>query len=337
MLERSEFESWLAENKTRIIDGGLATELEARGHNLNHELWSATVIQDQPDDLRSVHLDYFLAGADVAITASYQASTPGLEKHLRVTTEEAKTLVRRTVQAAHYAREEAYVKGIDRGRKLLIAGSVGPFGAYLADGSEYRGDYTRSEEEFKSFHRPRIQALIEGGVDILALETMPSYAEMEALLSLLEWEFPDAIAWLSCTIKDARHLSDGTDWGTLLNLVNPRRDQIVAFGINCVPIAIVTSTLGHIRFHTSMPLVCYPNSGETWEPTKKVWCDDATTTSLPEQFSQWKQAGAQLIGGCCRTGPGFVRTLWTHQHGNQPVRSEEPAKRRRSSGNEGRC
>ena len=325
MLEKHQFTSWLEERRIRILDGGLATELEARGHDLNHPLWSAKTLKEDYDSIKTVHLDYFMAGAEVAITASYQASTPGLHEQFGFTEEDGQSLIKRSVQAALEAREVAYASGIDRSQRLLVAGSVGPFGAYLTDGSEYRGDYVRSEGEFKSFHRPRIQALIDEGVDILALETMPNCTEIQAILSLLQSEFPNAIAWLSCTARDAERLSDGTDWESVLSTVNMHSGQIVAFGINCVPIGIVTATLRHIRLHTWMPLLCYPNSGEIWDGESKTWSslsDDGhteqTPSSMAERFAHWMTAGAQLIGGCCRTGPDFIRAIgWERQRRDQ--------------------
>lgn len=256
MLTKAEFDTLLEIRNILVIDGALATELEIRGHDLNHALWSAKVLRDDPNSIKDVHLDYFLAGADIAITSSYQASTRGLTDHFGVSEEDGKELIRRSVEAAQRARHEAYQNGVDVNRKLLIAGSVGPYGAYLADGSEYRGDYIRAAQEFKDFHRPRIQALIDGGVDLLALETMPSILEIRALLDLLLEEFPTAIGWLSCTVMDAERLCDGTLWGDVIDALRGCGDQIVGVGINCVPMGIATDTLRRLRLLTELPLVC---------------------------------------------------------------------------------
>lgn len=256
MLTESEFTSLLEARRTLVIDGALATELEIRGHDLNHALWSAKVLRDDPESIKDVHLDYYLAGADIAITSSYQAATQGLTDHFDLNENEGKALIRRSVEVAQQARKEAYQRGVDANRKLLIAGSVGPFGAYLADGSEYRGDYVRTPGEFKDFHRPRIQALIEGGVDLLALETIPCILEIRALLDLLREDFPTAIAWLSCTVRDASSLCDGTEWKEVLEALVSAESQIVGLGINCVPMAIATDTLQNMHALTELPLVC---------------------------------------------------------------------------------
>lgn len=220
----------------------------------------------------------------------------------------SKELISTSVKLASQAREEAYQQGVSR--QLLVAGSVGPYGAYLADGSEYRGDYTLSSEEFKDFHRPRIQALIEAGVDLLALETIPSVSEIRALTELLKEEFPSAIAWLSCTIRSPEFLSDGSAWEDVLPLLT---EQIVGFGINCVPFSTAAEALKQIGSKTNIPLVCYPNSGETWDAKTKTWqslkADDAQTSGLIEELDRWQQHGARLIGGCCRTGPDFIRAV----------------------------
>lgn len=324
MLSKEQFAELLASRGTLIIDGALATELEVRGHDLNHPLWSMKVMQNDAgiESIKNIHLDYYCAGADIAITASYQASAQGLKEHFGLPEPEALKAVMRTVELAQDARELAYEEAaVPRSRQLLVAGSVGPYGAYLSDGSEYRGDYVRSIQDFKDFHRPRLQALCDAGADLLALETMPSMTEIEAVVDLLESEFPQAIAWLSCTTKDSDHLSDGTSWKDLLRLVN-QHDQIVAFGINCIPLASSTETLRSISQHTTLALLCYPNSGEAWDASTKTWHgerpDDVVVkndgsssakSSLADRVRSWVDHGARLVGGCCRTGPAFIKAL----------------------------
>lgn len=166
-----------------LLDGAMATELEARGCNLADSLWSAKVLVDNPELIREVHLDYFRAGAQVAITASYQATPAGFAAR-GLDEAQSKTLIGKSVELARKARE-AYLAENPLAGALLVAGSVGPYGAFLADGSEYRGDYLRSDEEFQAFHRPRVEALLDAGADLLACETMPNFAEMKALAELL--------------------------------------------------------------------------------------------------------------------------------------------------------
>jgi homocysteine S-methyltransferase len=309
MLSTKDLSSLLANGKSLIIDGALATELETRGHDLSHALWSGKTLLEDPDCIRQVHLDYFLAGADIAITASYQASIIGLQQHLSLSETEAKDLVKLSATLAQEARQQAYDSGVPSTRKLLVAGSVGPYGAYLADGSEYRGDYTCSPEEFNDFHRPRIAALLDAGVDLLGMETIPSFNEVRALLALLRSDFPSATAWLGCTLKDASHLSDGTPLSEVLSLVSQYSEQTLAFGINCVPPQTALESLQHMRSLTELPLLCYPNSGETYVPKEHVWTGDKSGQAIRESALQFRSAGASLIGGCCRTTPEDIKNI----------------------------
>lgn len=311
MLSTTELANILANGNSLIIDGALATELETRGHDLSHALWSGKTLLEDPDCIRQVHLDYFLAGADIAITASYQASICGLQQHLSLSETEARDLVKLSATLAQQARQQAYDSGVPKTRKLLVAGSVGPYGAYLADGSEYRGDYTCTVEEFSNFHRPRIAALLEAGVDLLGIETIPSFSELQALLHLLSTEFPSATAWLDCTLKDASHISDGTSLSEVLALVSQHSAQILSFGINCVPPSTALESLQHMRSLTAIPLLCYPNSGETYVPQEHAWTGDKDKSGhqMRESALQFRAAGATLIGGCCRTTPEDIKNI----------------------------
>ena len=309
MLSTQDLTGLLANGKSLVIDGALATELETRGHDLSHALWSGKTLLEDPDCIRQVHLDYYLSGADVGITASYQASICGLQEHLSLSEVEAKDLVKLSATLAQQARQQAYDSGVPSTRKLLVAGSVGPYGAYLADGSEYRGDYQCAASEFQDFHRPRIAALLEAGVDLLGLETIPSFAEMRALLTLLQTEFPSATAWLGITLKDATHLSDGTPMSEVLALVSQYKDQVLSFGINCVPPGTALESLQHMSTLTTLPLLCYPNSGETYVPGQHAWTGDKSGQQMRESALQFRAAGASLIGGCCRTTPEDIRNI----------------------------
>ncbi|KAK5168342.1 AdoMet-homocysteine methyltransferase [Saxophila tyrrhenica] len=302
-----DFRTLLAAMGTLIIDGALATELEARGHNLDHPLWSGIVLRDRPKAIQEVHLNYYVAGADIAITASYQASPRGLKEHFNMNDDEAANLIKDSVKLAQQARYEAYGQGIER--RLLVAGSVGPLGAYLADGSEYRGDYERTGEEFKAFHRPRIAALVDAGADLLAVETMPKFEEIQAILELLSDEFPTAIGWVSCTLKDAKHLSDGTRLEDLLKHLERHANQVVAAGVNCIPSDLAQGALEHMRPLTNLPLVCYPNSGETWDAENHKWLGRESNADIVKQALKWEDAKAKLIGGCCRTGPRYLEVI----------------------------
>lgn len=289
-----------------VLDGALATELEARGCNLADNLWSAKVLMENPQLIRDVHLDYFRAGAQIAITASYQATPAGFAAR-GLTEAQSRALIAKSVALAKEAREIALAEKPGAG-PLLVAGSVGPFGAYLADGSEYRGDYTRSAGEFKAFHRPRIEALLESGADLLACETLPSFAEIEALAGLLA-EYPEARAWFSFTLRDHQHLSDGTPLARVVETLSAC-PQIVALGINCIALCDTTAALKHLQSLSALPLVVYPNSGETYDAVTKEWHSHGDTCdTLAGYLPQWLDAGAKLIGGCCRTTPGDIAAL----------------------------
>jgi homocysteine S-methyltransferase len=219
-----------------------------------------------------------------------------------------KELITRSVRLAIQAR--AQVTEVDPNRKCFVAGSVGPYGAFLANGAEYTGDYELPEEDMKEFHRPRIETLVLAGVDVLACETIPSFEEMRALLSLLE-EFPTAICWVSFTMRDENHLSDGTPLSKALALLNAS-PQVVAVGVNCVPEDTVTKALVSFSALTQKPLLAYPNSGELYDPVTKTWSGPNSRGShLIEQAQEWNKLGARLIGGCCRTTPDDIRTIKT--------------------------
>ena len=289
-----------------VLDGALATELEARGCNLADSLWSAKVLMENPGLIRDVHLDYFRAGAQIAITASYQATPAGFAAR-GLTEAQSRALIAKSVALAKEAREIALAEKPGAG-PLLVAGSVGPYGAYLADGSEYRGDYTRSAGEFKAFHRPRIEALSEAGADLLACETLPSFAEIEALAGLLA-EYPEARAWFSFTLRDHQHLSDGTPLARVVETLSAC-PQIVALGINCIALRDTTAALKHLQSLSALPLVVYPNSGETYDAVTKEWHSHGNTCeTLAGYLPQWSAAGAKLIGGCCRTTPRDIAAL----------------------------
>lgn len=295
----------LTESPLLILDGALATELEARGCQLADALWSAKVLMEDPELIYQVHYDYFVAGARCAITASYQATPQGFAT--RGLSEEASlALIARSVELAQRARHD-YLAVRPDAKTLLVAGSVGPYGAFLADGAEYRGDYALPEAEMMAFHRPRVQALLAAGADLLACETLPSFAEAQALVKLLA-EFPDARAWFSFTLRDAGHISDGTPLAEVVSWLN-QQPQVVALGINCVALESVTPALQQLQTLTDKPLVVYPNSGEQYDAGSKTWHSAPSGCTLHDKLAEWQQAGARLIGGCCRTSPGDIAAI----------------------------
>ncbi|HCT7899298.1 TPA: homocysteine S-methyltransferase [Enterobacter cloacae] len=289
-----------------VLDGAMATELEARGCNLADNLWSAKVLMENPELIREVHLDYYRAGAQVAITASYQATPAGFAAR-GLDEAQSRALIGKSVELARKARE-AYLAENPQAGTLLVAGSVGPYGAYLADGSEYRGDYVRRAEEFTAFHRPRVEALLDAGADLLACETLPSFEEIKALAALLA-EYPRARAWFSFTLRDSEHLSDGTPLREVIAALKDN-SQVVALGINCIALENTTAALKHLHSLTALPLVVYPNSGEHYDAVTKTWHHHGEACeTLAGYLPQWLEAGARLIGGCCRTTPKDIAEL----------------------------
>ncbi|UKY38422.1 homocysteine S-methyltransferase [Pantoea dispersa] len=304
-MSRNPIAAALTHTDTLILDGALATELEARGCDLADTLWSAKVLMENPELIYQVHYDYFAAGANVAITASYQATPLGFAAR-GLDSGQASALIRQSVALAQRARDD-YRAASGSEAPLLVAGSVGPYGAYLANGAEYRGDYALPAAEMKDFHRPRVAALLEAGVDLLACETLPSFGEIQALVSLLA-EFPHSSAWFSFTLRDAQHLSDGTPLSKVAEVINAA-PQVVAVGLNCVALESVTPALQTLQALTDKPLLVYPNSGEQYDAVSKSWHSAPSGCTLHDKFPEWQQAGARLIGGCCRTTPQDIAAI----------------------------
>ena len=312
-LHSNPLATWLRHSPVLVLDGALATELERRGCDLRDPLWSAKVLIEHPERIREVHYDYFAAGADCAITASYQASVAGFQQR-GCSQAEAVALLGRSVQLAFEARAAFWQDPMRRqGRSWpLVAASIGPYGAVLANGSEYQGDYGLSEEQLMAFHRPRIAALLAAGADLLACETIPCLSEARALARLLP-EFPNASAWISLSARDARHTCQGESLAEGLTCLNAG-PQIVAVGINCTAPRYLPDLLATLRTVTDKPLVAYPNSGEGYDAASGGWHGCAEVADFAEAARHWYAAGARVIGGCCRTTPEHIRAIaaWAH-------------------------
>lgn len=301
-------ENILNTNALIILDGALATELEKRGCDINDTLWSAKILAENPNKIQKVHYDYFVAGADCVITSSYQATIEGFVNR-GYSEDEAIKLIQKSVEIAKKARDDFWKQAKHSENRLypLVAASVGPYGAFLADGSEYRGDYKLTEKELMDFHRPRIKALIEAKPDILACETIPSIVEARAIANLLK-EFPGVYAWVSFSAKNDLQISDGSlisDCGNLLE----NFDNIAAIGVNCTPPQFIPSLLRELVKNTTKPVVVYPNSGETYDPEAKEWYGESSSDGFACNAKQWFNQGAKLIGGCCRTSPEDIKGI----------------------------
>ena len=301
-------DSFLARRPVMVLDGALATELERRGADLDDPLWSAKILIERPDLIRGVHLDYFRAGADVATTATYQATFEAFARR-GIGHAGAARLMCDAVALAAAARDEFWAAEGDRAGRLrpLVAASVGPYGAMLADGSEYRGGYRVDDAVLADFHRARLRVLAHAGADLLACETLPSLREALVLASVLR-EFPGICAWFSFSCKDGGHNCEGDDIAECTAQLQDY-EQIVAVGVNCTPPQYMPSLLRRMRSATRKPLVAYPNSGERYEASSKQWLGSRGAASFGEQAGLWYAQGARLIGGCCRTGPEDIQSV----------------------------
>jgi homocysteine S-methyltransferase len=278
-----------------ITDGGLATELEARGHDLSDDLWSARLLVDAPDEIVAVHCAFFRAGASIATTASYQASFDGFAER-GIGRSDAARLLRRSVELAKAARDEV-------GGQLWVAASVGPYGAALANGEEYVGRYGLSVAQLAAWHRPRMEILTDAGADVLALETVPDVDEAEALVGLVhDLGVP---AWVSYTIA-----------GTTTRAGQPLADafavavdvpEIVAVGVNCCAPDDVEHAVRVATETTGKPVIVYPNSGERWDGDPRTWV--GTSGWSTELAPRWVAEDARIVGGCCRVRPADIAQI----------------------------
>lgn len=291
-----------------ILDGAFSTELERRGCNINDPLWSAKVLIENPELISAVHTDYFEAGADCVITASYQATYEGFMKR-GLSEDQARELIQLSVTIATTARDIFWAHpGHQENRpKPLVAASIGPYGAYLADGSEYRGDYSMSETELKMFHRKRLHTLVDAGPDILACETIPCFMEAKVIVELME-EGPSISGWISFSAKDSLHINSGEKIQDCARWLD-RHEQVAAVGVNCTAPEHVPSLINEIRKGTDKPVIVYPNSGEHYDAIAKVWHGCASGLSYGESARSWFEQGARIIGGCCRTTPEDIRAI----------------------------
>ncbi|MEU0331896.1 homocysteine S-methyltransferase [Streptomyces sp. NPDC006193] len=285
---------------TVVLDGGMSNQLESAGHDLSDELWSARLLSERPEAVTEAHLAYFRAGASVAITASYQATFEGFGKR-GIGREEAARLIASSVELAREAARRAADTGVRR--PLWVAASVGPYGAMLADGAEYRGRYGLGVAALERFHRPRMEVLAAAAPDVLALETVPDADEAAALLRAVRGL--GVPAWLSYTV-DGRRTRAGQP---LEEAFAPAADvdEVIAVGVNCCAPGDVRPAVEIAARVTGKPVVVYPNSGETWDARTRAWTGPATFGAA--QVRAWREAGARLIGGCCRVGPDVIRSI----------------------------
>ena len=295
-----------------VLDGAFGTEIARRGFDTDDDLWAAKALFAQPDLVKAVHRDYFAAGADVSTSASYQATVEGFEAK-GFTRSQSAELIRLSVRLVQDAREEFWVNWQQSGATgqtfmrpyPLAAASVGPYGAYLSDGSEYTGAYTADRHELADFHAERLALLLEAKPDILACETLPLFREAEAILDDLK-KHPDAQAWISFTCKDGCFTCGGDKIADCARFLD-KEPQVAAIGVNCTAPEFVADLIREIRPHTEKPVAVYPNSGEIYDAADKNWKGESQPFAA--YVKTWYKAGARLIGGCCRTTPEDIKGI----------------------------
>jgi homocysteine S-methyltransferase len=295
-----------------VLDGGLATALEAAGHDLSDALWSARVLIEDPAAVEAAHAAYVRAGAQVVISASYQVSFEALGDAAERVLGESVRVARRAVGAAGVggaggvagAAGAAGPRGAS-GAGALVAASVGPYGAILAGGQEYTGDY--GDVDLEAFHTRRLRALLAAAPDCVACETLPRADEAAAIVRALErLGAPDA--WVSFACRDGGHTAHGEPIEAAVAAV-ASSPAVVAVGVNCTAPEHVTGLLRRMRAVTDLPLVAYPNAGRSWDAGARAWSGAAATTLPPALVREWIDAGARLVGGCCGFGPPAIAAL----------------------------
>ncbi|HEX8711870.1 MAG TPA: homocysteine S-methyltransferase [Terracidiphilus sp.] len=288
----------------RVIDGGLASELEFLGANIDGPLWSAHVLEDHPEKVAAVHRAYIEAGAQCIATCSYQVSRMGYAE-CGLEPERADAALLNAVALARHVASEFPA------RRVLIAASLGPYGAALHNGAEYHGNYDCSHAELVRFHRERIEVLA-GAVgdvapDLLAFETLPSLEEARAIAEALR-AWPEVPVWFSFSCRDWEHVSHGESVAECAAFVSTL-PQTVAVGVNCVPPSWVPQLITELRAATKLPVLVYPNSGEGWDAEHRCWTGTSDANEFGAKAAEWFAAGADIVGGCCRTRPAHIREM----------------------------
>lgn len=300
------FVAALARGETLLLDGGLATELEAQGHGLGTTLWSAALLRSNPQAISLAHRAYLEAGAECIISASYQASRQGFMA-LGLGAADADRLIASSITVAIAARDIFVHARPRRDFAPLVAASVGPYGATLHDGSEYRGGYGIARQALHSFHESRLRLLDSCGADLLACETIPDRVEAQVLAELLQATATPA--WISFSCRDGRHISDGTPIREIAAIFRDH-PRVPAIGVNCTSPQFISSLIAEIRHAApDKAVVVYPNSGERYQAADNSWHGTVSPLDCAAAACEWQAAGARLIGGCCRMGPAHIAAM----------------------------
>jgi homocysteine S-methyltransferase len=293
----------------RVLDGGMATELERHGCDISGPLWSAHVLDQSPATIAVVHLDYLRAGADCVSTASYQVSAHGYRELTPDSAEAARRAGRALRHSVEIAEQARALYALENPRRVSIAASLGPYGAALHNGAEYHGRYDIAFDDLVAFHTERLAILAQTNADLIGFETIPSLEEAQAILRALE-PFPPLTAWISFTCRDAALVAHGEPLRDCVRAL-ALHPQVAAVGINCSAPSLITRLIIESRFghNDRKPTIVYPNSGETWDPATRNWSGRADSTQFGLLAREWFRAGAQAVGGCCRTGPAHIAAV----------------------------
>lgn len=282
-----------------VLDGGLSTALEALGHDVTGPLWTGELLLSNPDVVTEAHRGFVDAGADILITGSYQLSFEG-GRAAGWSDEEVERALRNSTTAARLAANE----------ETLVAASIGPYGAFLNDGSEFRGHYGVTDEVIREFHRRRLDVLLSTEPDLLAIETMPDLDEVRVVLDLVEQAAPDMSLWVSFTVREPKVIAGGGSFTDACALV-ARHAAAIAVGINCSPLDVITPTLTSVD--CELPFVVYPNAGQQWNSTTMSWSGDVKLAD-GDRVTEWVGLGTRIVGGCCGYDPERIRSLGSSFH-----------------------
>ena len=300
------FEKVLSRNSPVVLDGGLATELESQGIDIGTKLWSAALLRSNPSAIVAAHRAYLEAGAEIIISASYQASQAGLMS-LGLSEQQADDLIVSSVELACTARKQFLDKHPETTFMPIVAASIGPYGAVLHDGSEYTGNYDIDEASLRRFHERRLTLLDQTDADVLACETIPNNLEASVLCELLaNVRLP---AWISFSCRDGRCISDGTPLQQVATSFR-EHSRVLALGVNCTAPHFITSLIGEIKAGAAdKAVIVYPNSGEKYDASSNSWFGTVSPVECAAAAQNWRDAGAKIIGGCCRIGPRHIAAL----------------------------
>lgn len=287
-----------SESKVIVLDGGLATTLEQAGCNLNSTLWSSEVLRHQPEEIYKAHQSFVDAGADIILTSTYQASAATF-LDIGLTTEDIDRI---------YATAIDMIKRATTNHQVIV-GSLGPYGSYLSDGSEYTGEYRLSHVDYYQFHRTRIDSLIDQGIEDFVFETVPNFEEIKALVEYIIPQYPTCTFWISVTVDVKGDLSDGTSFDKVCEYIAAHQQEVPIFGVNCSNVSAVNKAMKKGLQDLPQTIALYPNGGASYDAQSKVWLDQGDTSEILENIPTWIDKGVTIIGGCCQTTPEDIKQI----------------------------